>query len=94
MSKQQRSKSNLRNENLRAYEPLVDYFENNDIGELLANVEIEEIEVNLKKHTYVINVNNEIAKRLSKIASFEGISSIVLLQRWLGEKVSEYKSKL
>lgn len=53
MSKQQRNKSYLQKESVKTYEPLVNYFENNDVGELLANFEIEEIGVNLKKHTLI-----------------------------------------
>lgn len=93
MSKQEKNKLHKRQPGFKVYEPLIDYFEHNDIGEELLAKDTVEVETNITKRAYVINVKGETAERLLQIAHKEGISSTMLLQRWLKEKVSEYVPK-
>ena len=82
-----------RNKDLKVYEPIVDYFENNDMGEKLSEENPVETEINITKRSFVINVKGNTAKHLLQIAHNEGISSTVLIRRWLNEKVAEYSQK-
>jgi len=89
MSKQKRDNLPVRQASLKVYESLIDYFEQNDMGEKLSAIKQVESEVNITKRAFVINVKGDTAKHLLKIAHNEGISSTMLLQRWLKEKVAE-----
>ncbi|MHB8581550.1 MAG: hypothetical protein ACYDA4_17030 [Ignavibacteriaceae bacterium] len=79
-------------DNLKVYESLIDYFDQNDLGEKLSAIKPVEMEVKFTKRAFVINVKGNTAKHLLKIAHDEGISSTMLLQRWLKEKVAERSS--
>ena len=74
-------------------EPLINYFEQNDLGEKLSAIEPIKAEVNITKRSFVINVKENTARRLLQIADNEGISSTILIRRWLNEKVAEYIQK-
>ncbi len=78
-----------KSDSLKVYESLIDYFDQNDMGEKLSGIKPVESEVNIIKRAFVINVKGDTAKYLLKIAHDEGISSTMLLQRWLQEKVAE-----
>ncbi len=77
-------------DDFKVYEAAIDYFDSNDLGEKLADVKAVEAEVNIFKRAFVINVKSDTAKQLLQIANDEGISSTMLLQRWLNEKLAEY----
>ena len=93
MAKERKNKLSAGRLSLKVYEPLIDYFEHNDMGSKLSEKEIMEAEVNISKRSFVMNVKSNTAKSLLQIAQHEGMTTTTLLQKWLKEKVSEYVSR-
>jgi len=78
-----------KNDNWKVYEPLIRSFEHNDAGERLSAVEPVEAKVHITKRTFIVNIENDVARHLLQIARKGKMSSAMLLHRWLKEKISE-----
>jgi hypothetical protein len=78
-----------KDDNWKVYEPLIRSFEDNDLGERLTAIEPVDAKVHITKRAFMVNIENDIAQRLSQIARKGKISSTMLLHRWLKEKIAE-----
>ena len=66
---------------------LVEFFDTNDLGEYWDAMPESNFEVDLKKKTHLFSIDNELAGRLTEIAKSRRISSQVLVNDWLKEKI-------
>ena len=66
---------------------LVEFFDTSDLGEYWDAMPESNFEVDLKKKTHLFSIDNELAVRLTEIAKSRRISSQVLVNDWLKEKI-------
>jgi len=66
---------------------LVEFFDTNDLGEYWDAMPESNFEVDLKKKTHLFSIDNELAVRLTEISKSRRISSQVLVNDWLKEKI-------
>ncbi len=70
---------------------LIDFFEHNDMGEYLENMPEVQFDIDLKRKTCLVTIDEEILNKIVTIARVKQISSQSLINSWLREKISEYK---
>jgi hypothetical protein len=93
---QDRGKNNMaksKSKNLprfRSLDELVEFFENHDFGDYLAQMPEVEFEVDIKRKTHLFTLDDELARKLTKIAKAKHISSAALIHEWLREKILEH----
>jgi len=68
---------------------LVDYFDTRDMGDHWEQMPEAHFEVNLKKKTYLVSVDEEVMKRLTEIARSRQTSTESLVNSWLREKTAQ-----
>jgi CopG antitoxin of type II toxin-antitoxin system len=68
---------------------LVEFFETHDMGEYLDQMPEAHFEVNIKKRTHLIAIDEEIADQLTAIAKSKKTSSESLVNSWLKEKIQK-----
>ena len=68
---------------------LVDFFDTKDLGEYWDAMPESDFEVDLKKKTHLFSIDNELAVQLTEIAKTKRISSQVLVNAWLKEKIMQ-----
>jgi hypothetical protein len=78
-----------KSDNWKVDEPLIQYYEQTDLGDRLSTVKPVSVEIKLSKREFIVSVNNDIAQSLAMIAKKKKISSTTLLQRWVNEKIVE-----
>lgn len=69
---------------------LVNFFDENDFGDFEERLEEVHFEVELKSKKHLVEIDEEINKNLTKIATKEKITTESLVNSWLKEKVSDY----
>lgn len=68
-------------------EELTDFFDSHDMGEFeLPQVEFD---VDIKKRTFLVPVDEQVMKRLVQMAQAQHISTEQLVNSWLEEKVKQ-----
>ena len=73
---------------------LTDFFDENDMGDYLENMPKVDFAVNIKKQTYFVAVDEELAAKLSEIAKREHLPSDAIVNSWLREKILNYSEKV
>jgi hypothetical protein len=68
---------------------LVEFFDTNVLGEYWDAMPESNFEVDLKKKTHLFSIDSELAARLTEIAKSRRISSQVLVNDWLKEKIMQ-----
>ncbi len=68
---------------------LVEFFDTHDWGDYFEGMPKASFDINIKKRTHVIALDEDLAKRLDQIARSKRVSSKTLVNRWLREKISE-----
>ena len=68
---------------------IIQKFENEDIGEFLATQPEIKFEIDIKRKTHLISVNEDVLEILTAIAKNKKMSSSELINRWLKEKIKE-----
>jgi hypothetical protein len=68
---------------------LVEFFDNGDLGEYWDAMPECNFEVDLKKKTHLFSIDNDLVDRLTEIAKMKRISSQVLVNEWLKEKIMQ-----
>ena len=68
---------------------LVDFFDNNDMGEFWEEMPEVYFDVDLKRKQYLISVDESLMSKLLKIAKSQEVSIEALVDSWLKEKVLE-----
>jgi hypothetical protein len=75
-------------------EELTDFFDENDMGDYSEEMPGADFEVNLKRRTFFVAVDEEILGKLAKISKLEHQPSEALVNSWLREKISGYSEKI
>ena len=73
----------------KVHEPLVQYFERNDLAEVLSPIEPTKADVKISTREFIMSIDNNSAKNLTQIAKKKKTSATALLQHWLKEKIAE-----
>ncbi|MBM3211549.1 hypothetical protein FJZ33_04960 [Candidatus Poribacteria bacterium] len=68
---------------------LVDFFDTHDLGEYLDGMLEAKFDVDIKKRIHLFALDSEIADELTKIAKLRHISSEMLINTWLKDKIQE-----
>jgi len=66
---------------------LVDFFDTHDMGEYLDQMPESHFEVDIKKHTHLFAIDEDIVEKLTEIASSKQASSEELINSLLREKI-------
>lgn len=73
---------------------LVEFFDENDMGDYWEQMPEAHFEVNLKRRTYFVEVDEDLAQKLSEISRKEHLPSEKIVNNWLREKISNYSEKV
>ena len=73
---------------------LIIFFDENDMGEYSENMPEADFDVNIKKQTYFVAVDEELAGKLAEISKREHLPSETIVNSWLREKISNYSEKV
>ena len=71
---------------------LVEFFDTHDMGEY-EDLPQAHFDVNLRRRTHLVAIDEEINSRLTEIAEREQIPAEALINSWLKEKISRYTEK-
>jgi hypothetical protein len=66
---------------------LVEFFETHDMGECWEEMPEAQFEIDIKKRTHLVAIDEEIADRITTIAKSKKTSSESLINAWLKENV-------
>jgi predicted HicB family RNase H-like nuclease len=70
-----------------SYEAVADYWDSHELSD--ENSEPVEVALDLKRSTTYFPIDKELADRLKSTAARQGVSSQVLLNRWVQQKIDE-----
>lgn len=66
---------------------LVEFFDSNDLGDYLDQLPEAKFDVDLKKRTHLIALDESVALKLGEIAKAKRVSSQKLVNSWLKERI-------
>ena len=66
---------------------LVEFFDTHDMGEYWDQMPEAQFEVDIHKRTHLLAIDEDIADKLTEIASSRQVSSEELINSWLREKI-------
>ncbi|MDQ3013485.1 MAG: BrnA antitoxin family protein [Acidobacteriota bacterium] len=69
---------------------LVDFFDTHDLGDHLDQMPEAHFDVNLRRTTWLLAVDEEVVRRVAEIARQEQMPPEALVNRWLQERISSY----
>lgn len=69
---------------------LVEFFDTNDMGDYEENLPEAHFEVDLRRKTHLVAIDEETNNRLTEIAEQERTPAESLVNSWLKEKISHY----
>ncbi|MGH9837057.1 MAG: CopG family antitoxin [Blastocatellia bacterium] len=72
---------------------MVDFFDTHDLGDYLDQMPEAHFDVNLRRRTYLIAIDEDLIRRLAEIARQEQVPAEALVNRWLEEKISSYSEQ-
>jgi hypothetical protein len=72
---------------------MVEFFDNQDLGDYIDQMPEVDFEVDLKRRVYKITLEIELAEKITEIARSRQISSEELVNTWIREKVLEQATK-
>ena len=72
---------------------LVEFFEENDMGEYEDELPAVYFQVDLRESSHLVEVDDDVAERIAEISKQEHVSSDSLINTWLREKLSNYSDK-
>lgn len=75
-------------------EKLTEFFDENDMGDYLEKMPEAHFEVNLKRRSYFVAVDEELVGKLSEISKREHQPSEKIVNSWIREKISNYPEKV
>lgn len=75
-------------------EGLIEFFDENDLGDYLENLPEANFDVKLEKRTYFVALDEDLSRKLSEIARREHLSSGQIVNSWLREKIASYPEKI
>ena len=68
---------------------LVEFFDTHDMGEYWDNIPETHFEIDIKRKTHLIALDDDLAEKVSAIARARRIPSKTLINEWVKEKVLE-----
>ena len=68
---------------------LVQFFDAHDMGEYQEELPEKHFDVDIKKQSFLISVNEELMKKLSEVARAQHTTTEALVNAWLNEKVAQ-----
>ena len=75
--------------NFESIDEMVEFFDNQDLGDYLDQMPEVEFEVDIKRRVYMVTLDIKLADKLTEIARSKQISSEELVNTWIREKVLE-----
>jgi hypothetical protein len=72
---------------------LVEFFDAHDMGDYLDELPKVHFDVDIKRRTHLVAIDEEIVSKLSEIARLKQIPAEALVNSWLKEKISNYPEK-
>lgn len=90
--KKEKNMKNIESKKLpkfKSLDKLVEFFDNNDLGEYMDNMPEADFEINIKKRTHLFTLDDDLAQKITEIAKLKHISSESLIDSWLKEKIQE-----
>ena len=72
---------------------IVDFFDSHDMGEYEESLPDANFEVDLRRKTHLIAIDEEINSGLTEIADQEQMPAQSLVNDWLKEKISRYRKR-
>jgi len=72
---------------------LINWFDENDMGDYLEGKPEFEFDVSINRRVHFVAVDKEIADRLLEISKTEHVPSGAIVNLWLREKISDYLHK-
>jgi hypothetical protein len=78
----------------KSLDELTDFFDQNDMGDYSEQMPEADFEVNLKRRSFFVAVDEEILSKLAEIAKLEHQPSDSIVNSWLREKISGYSEKI
>jgi hypothetical protein len=72
---------------------LVEFLDTHDMGDYLDELPEVHFDVNIKRRTHLVAIDEEIVSKLSEIARLKQIPAEALVNSWLKEKISNYSEK-
>jgi len=73
----------------RSIDELVKFFDTHDLGEYWTEMPEAHFEVDIQRKTHLFALDAELANKLTEISKSRKISSEVLINAWLKEKIQE-----
>ena len=71
----------------RSLNELVDFFETHDMGDYWEHMPEAYFDVNIRKRTHLVALEEDIVDKLTEIAKTKKISSESLINTWLKDKI-------
>lgn len=69
---------------------LVEFFDANDLGDYEESLPETHFEVDLRRKTHLVAIDEDLSNRLGEIAEQEQTPAETLINSWLKERVSRY----
>jgi hypothetical protein len=75
----------------RSVTDLVEWFDQNDIGDYLSEMSEASFDVDIKRRKHLVLLDPELSVKVTRIAKAKKTSSETLINSWVREKISEPK---
>jgi len=73
----------------KSIDELVEFFDTHDMGEYWEQMPKAHFDINIKRRTYLVAIDEELVDQLTAIASSKDVSTEQLINSWLREKLME-----
>ncbi len=73
----------------RSLRETIEFFETHDLGDYLDAMPEAHFDIDLKRRTHVIALDEDVADKVTEIARAKHVPSQTLINAWLREKISE-----
>jgi hypothetical protein len=70
-------------------EALVEYFDNNDLGDDWEKMPEAKFDIDIQKRTHLVAIDEELIERVSAIAREQHVPAEKLINKWVKEKMLE-----
>jgi hypothetical protein len=76
----------------RSLDELVEFFDTHDMGESWEHMPEAHFDINIKKRTHLVAIDEELLGKLAEIVKSQHVSAEILIHTWLKEKMLEVGS--
>jgi CopG antitoxin of type II toxin-antitoxin system len=76
----------------RSLDELVEFFDTHDMGEHWEHMPEAHFDIDIKKRTHLVAIDEELLNKLAAIAQSQHVSTEILIHAWLKEKMLEVGS--